>query len=238
MPEGPAAGGGPGGVVPAALKGSGAPTPRTGMFGGGGTGDTSGFGGLVRGLPVVPSTPRPFDAANEPVYASLERAYPQLGDAVERVVIDRGEMTIFVRREALLEVLRTLRDSEELRYELLSSVSGVDYLGIDPTGRRLHSVYHLTSLTYRRRLRVEVSVTDDDPRVPSATPVYPTADWHERETWDMFGIVYEGHPGLTRIMMPDDWNGHPQRKDYPLGGIPVEYKGATVPPPDLRRHYA
>ena len=81
-------------------------------------------------------------------------------------------------------------------------------------------------------------VPDDDPRIPSIVGTYPTNDWHERETWDMFGIVFEGHPGLTRILMPDDWPGHPQRKDYPLGGIPVEYKGATIPAPDQRRSYS
>ena len=73
--------------------------------------------------------------------------------------------------------------------------------------------------------------------VPSVVGIYPAADWHERETYDMFGIVFDGHPHLTRILMPDDWVGHPQRKDYPLGGIPVEYKGAVVPPPDQRRSY-
>ena len=67
--------------------------------------------------------------------------------------------------------------------------------------------------------------------------VYPTNDWHERETYDFFGIIFDGHPALTRIEMPDDWEGHPQRKDYPLGGIPVEYKGAQIPPPDERRAY-
>ena len=87
------------------------------------------------------------------------------------------------------------------------------------------------------RLRVETTAPDEDPHVPSVVPLYPAADWHERETWDMFGIVFDGHPFLTRILMPDDWVGHPQRKDYPLGGIPVEYKGATVPPPDQRRSY-
>jgi NADH-quinone oxidoreductase subunit C len=70
------------------------------------------------------------------------------------------------------------------------------------------------------------------------TSVYPGNDWHERETFDFFGIVFDGHPALTRIEMPDDWPGHPQRKDYPLGGIPVEYKGAQIPPPDERRSYS
>src|SRR5205823_12010332 len=75
----------------------------------------------------------------------------------------------------------------------------------------------------------------DDPHLPSVTSVYPTADWQERETYDMFGIIYDGHANLTRILMPDDWEGFPQRKDYPLGGVPVEYKGAEIPPPDQRR---
>ena len=92
-------------------------------------------------------------------------------------------------------------------------------------------------MTYRRRIRLEASATVEDPHVPSVTGVYPTADWQERETYDMFGIVFDGHPALTRILMPDDWDGHPQRKDYPLGGIPVQYKGATIPPPDERRSY-
>jgi NADH-quinone oxidoreductase subunit C len=214
------------------------PVVRKGMFGVTGSGDTSGYGGLVRPLPIVPTSTRPFDEHNESVYTSLERAFPQLGDAVERVVVQHGEMTIYVRREYLLEVAQTLRDAPELRFELLSSVSGVDYLGVDPTERRLHSVAHLLSMTHRRRVRLEVSVTVEDPHVPSLTSIYPTADWHERETWDFFGIIYDGHHGLTRIMMPDDWEGHPQRKDYPLGGVPVEYKGAEIPPPDERRSYA
>ena len=82
-----------------------------------------------------------------------------------------------------------------------------------------------------------VSAPDTDRHIPSVTSVYPAANWHERETWDFFGIVFDGHPALTRIEMPDDWQGHPQRKDYPLGGIPVEYRGTKVPPPDERRSY-
>ena len=83
-----------------------------------------------------------------------------------------------------------------------------------------------------------MSAPDADPHIPSIVDIYPTNDWHERETWDFFGIIFDGHPALTRIEMPDDWKGHPQRKDYPLGGIPVEYRGAKVPPPDDRRSYA
>ena len=98
-------------------------------------------------------------------------------------------------------------------------------------------VYHLLSLTHNRRIRVEVTAPDADPHIPSVVATYPTADWHERETWDFFGIVFDGHPALTRIEMPDDWPGHPQRKDYPLGGIDVEYKGAVIHPPDIRRSY-
>jgi NADH-quinone oxidoreductase subunit C len=192
--------------------------------------------------------PRWTTSPRQPVEATREAAYTRIADlvgerlpdTVERAVQDRGELTLYVTRDRLLDVLRLLRDHEDLRFELLSSVSGTDYLGHpDLTDdRRLHAVYHLTSLTYRRRIRVEVAVTVDDPHVPSAVPVYPTADWQERETWDFFGIVFDGHPGLTRIEMPDDWDGHPQRKDYPLGGVPVEYKGAQIPPPEDRRAWA
>ena len=162
-------------------------------------------------------------------------AYPAFDDAVTKVVIDRGEMTLHVLPEHLVELCRTLRDDPALRFELCVSVSGgrlPRHAGPAALGGQL------TSMTFRRRIRLETSVPVEDPHVPSITSVYPTADWQERETWDMFGIVYDGHPALTRILMPDDWDGHPQRKDYPLGGVPVEYKGATIPPPDERRNYS
>ena len=93
-------------------------------------------------------------------------------------------------------------------------------------------------MTHNRRIRLEVDLPRRATRTSRrSSSVYPTNDWHERETYDFFGIVFDGHPALTRILMPDDWPGHPQRKDYPLGGIPVEYKGATIPPPDQRRTY-
>ena len=113
---------------------------------------------------------------------------------------------------------------------------GADAIAGD-VGRELHAVYHLLSITHNRRIRLEVVCPDADPHIPSVVGVYPTNDWHEREAFDFFGIVFDGHPALTRIQMPDDWPGHPQRKDYPLGGIPVEYKGATIPAPDQRRSY-
>jgi NADH-quinone oxidoreductase subunit C len=129
-----------------------------------------------------------------------------------------------------------LRDEPSLAFELCLGVSGVH----NPRehGRELHAVYPLLSITHNRRVRLEVSVPDADPHIPSLVAVYPTCDWHERETWDFYGIVFDGHPALTRIEMPDDWKGHPGRKDYPLGGIPVEYRGAEIPPPDERRWYS
>lgn len=210
---------------------------RRDMFGASGIGDTSGFGGLVVRPTQLVSTPKPYGEWFDAATTALETAYPDFSDVVEAVVVHRGELTLHIKRDAIADVCRTLRDDPALRFEMCASVSGVDYLD-DPTGRRLHAVYHLLSMTYRRRIRLEVSVTVEDPHVPSVTEVYPTANWHERETWDFFGIVFDGHPALTRIQMPDDWPGHPQRKDYPLGGVPVEYKGATVPPPDERRSYA
>ena len=212
---------------------------RAGMFGTTGSGDTSGFGGLrLPGYAPAPAE-RPFGGWFDEFADDLAEVLDERGvgrDTVQQITVDRGEITFFVQRERVLDLCRALRDDEGLRFELCSSVSGVDY-GVDVV-QRLHVVYHLTSMTYRRRIRLEVALDVDDPHVPSVVEVYPTADWHERECWDMFGVVFDGHPALTRILMPDDWDGHPQRKDYPLGGIPVEYKGAEIPPPDQRRSYS
>ena len=218
------------------LPGEAAPgVVERGSFGVQGSGDTSGFGGLVRRPWAAPPAERPYGEGFDEVADALMAAFPAFDDAVSRVVIDRGEMTLHVLPEHLVELCRTLRDDPALRFELCVSVSGVDYIG---TPDRLHSVVQLTSMTFRRRIRLETSVPVEDPHIPSITSVYPTADWQERETYDMFGIVFDGHPNLTRILMPDDGDGHPQRKDYPLGGVPVEYKGATIPLPDERRDYS
>jgi NADH-quinone oxidoreductase subunit C len=209
---------------------------RKGMFGVKGTGDTSGFGGLTRTIEFPPASTPPFGGWWDSVYDRIGELVPLHSDVITKVVIHRGEITFHVARERLAELVRHLRDDAYLRFEFCSSVSGVHYPA--DTGRELHAVYHLQSMTHNRRIRLEVSAPDDDPHIPSVVSTYPTADWHERETYDMFGIVFDGHPALTRILMPDDWPGHPQRKDYPLGGIPVEYKGARVPPPEERRAYS
>ncbi|MCW2495482.1 NADH-quinone oxidoreductase subunit C [Jatrophihabitans sp.] len=211
---------------------------KHGMFGVAGSGDTSGFGGLVRDKWVAPAAARPYGSYFDELVDNLQIVYPEFDAAVTKIVVDRDELTLEIKREHLLGIAGALRNDQSLRFELLSSVSGVDYFDANqPESARLHSVYHLTSMTYRRRIRLEVALTVSDPHVPSLTKLYPTADWQERETWDLFGIIYDGHPALTRILMPDDWDGHPQRKDYPLGGIHVQYKGATIPPPDERRVY-
>jgi NADH-quinone oxidoreductase subunit C len=215
------------------------PVERTGMFGTTTTGDTSGYGRLRVRRPPPLSTQPPygsyFDTIADALGSALETTGTGFSDAIERVVVDRGELTFYVRRERLPEVAGKLLNDPALRFELCTGVSGVHYP--DDTGRELHAVYHMVSITHNRRVRLEVSAPDADPHIPSIVSVYPGNNWHERETWDFFGIIFDGHPALTRIQMPDDWKGHPQRKDYPLGGIPVEYRGATVPPPDERRSY-
>lgn len=201
--------------VPAATGEVRAVGERQGMFGVSGTGDTSGYGGLVRPVVLPGPAQRPYGGWFDAVADSLD-------PLIESVVIHRGEITFHVSRDNLLEVVTLLRDDPALRFELCAGVSGVHYPGDE--GRELHAVYSFLSMTYNRRIRVEVSVPDADPHLPSICSVYPAADWHERETYDMFGMVFDGHPGLTRILMPDDWEGHPLRKDFAVGRIPVQFK--------------
>ncbi|MGW7352225.1 NADH-quinone oxidoreductase subunit C [Streptomyces sp. NPDC054784] len=218
---------------------------RRGMFGAKAGGDTSGFGGLVRTVRLPGGTQRPYGPGPEAgwfdeVADELEGALDEQGllpeNVITKTVVDRGELTFHIEREHLPRVARTLRDDPALRFEYCAGVSAVHFP--EDRGRELHAVYHLRSLTHNRLIRLEVTVPDADPHIPSIVEVYPTNDWHEREAYDFFGLIFDGHPALTRIMMPDDWQGFPQRKDYPLGGIPVEYKGAQIPAPDQRRSYS
>lgn len=207
-------------------------TRREGMFT-----NTSGFGGLVTQAFLPGETPRPygewFDAAVDVLEELITADGLAVRDVIEKVVVDRGELTIFIVRDHIARVAKYLRDDPDLRFEMCLGTNGVHYPA--DKGRELHAIYPLMSITYNRMIRLEVTCPDADPHIPSIVSVYPANDWQERETWDLIGIIFDGHPSLTRTAMPDDWVGHPQRKDYPLGGVPVEYKGATVPPADTRR---
>ena len=203
------------------------------------SGDTSGFGGLVTTIQQTQSAQRPYGSYFDSVADSLEIALKEQNisfeQAIERVVIQADQLTFMLKKEYLLIVAQTLRDDANLRFEMCMGVTGVHWP--KEKDRELHAIFPLVSITHNRRVLLEVVTADSNPHIPSLTTLYPSNNWHERETYDFFGIIFDGHPALTRIEMPDDWVGHPQRKDYPLGGIPVEYKGAVIPAPDNRRNY-
>jgi NADH-quinone oxidoreductase subunit C len=147
------------------------------------------------------------------------------------VLVARDEVTAIVGRADLLDALAWLRDQPDLRLAFLSSVTATDHPGADP---RIWVVYELRSIELHHRVRVKVGLPGDDLHVPSVTPTFPTADWQEREAYDFYGVVFDGHPDLSRILLPDDWEGFPLRKDAPLGGVRTRYHGAFVPPVDER----
>jgi NADH-quinone oxidoreductase subunit C len=135
--------------------------------------------------------------------------------AVAEVISFRGETTVVVPGEHLRRAAEFLSTEPSLRFSFLSDITTVDRFPIEP---RFEVNYHLVSLDRRDRLRLKVRVSGGDPVVPSVIPVWPTANWHERENFDLFGIRFAGHPDLRRILMPDDWEGYPLRKDYPVEG--------------------
>ncbi len=136
--------------------------------------------------------------------------------AVEDSQTFRGEQTLWVRRERLRNVCEFLRDAPGLSFKYLSDVTALDHFPSEP---RFETVYHLISLESFTRLRLKVRIPGDAPRVDSLVPVWPGANAFEREVFDLFGIHFEGHPDLRRIVLPDDWEGHPLRKDYPTEGF-------------------
>jgi NADH-quinone oxidoreductase subunit C len=186
---------------------------------------------------------------------SLEVLEARLAEHFDGLSFDlqHGELTVFAQPQQLVELLTFCRDDEQLSCEMLSDLAGVHWPAGDHVVERQVSTtgwpeyrvsrergvievdYVLRSITRNHRLRVSVGTDDTDPRLPSVVGVYPTANYHEREVYDFFGVEFEGHPNLQRILMPDDWLGHPHRKDYPLGGVDVEYKNDKfIPPPDER----
>jgi NADH-quinone oxidoreductase subunit C len=160
----------------------------------------------------------------------------QLAEAVRGrwpdAMLAREEVALVVDREEVLPTLAQLRDDEALAFDLFLGVTAVDWPNADP---RYWLDYELYSTAHRHRIRVKVGLAADDAHVPSVTPEWPAADWHERETFDFFGVVFDGHPDLRRIMLPEGWEGHPLRKTEELGGVNTRYKhDAFIPPPDRR----
>lgn len=150
----------------------------------------------------------------------LERLTSALPEAVLGSAEFRGDLSVMVRPDAIVEVARFLRDDPQLGYTYLENLCGVDYLGRTP---RFEVVYHLIAPKHRHRVCLKVGLSERDLRVPTLTALWSAANYQEREAFDMFGIIFEGHPSLERILMPDDWQGHPQRKDVPLGGEEVAF---------------
>jgi NADH-quinone oxidoreductase subunit C len=157
----------------------------------------------------------------------------RLRERFPEVLEARGEVTVTVAPEELLVALAYLRDQQDLRFASLSDVTCSDWPGQDP---RFWLAYHVLSMEHRHRVRLKTGLppSPDPPHAPSVTGMFPTANWMEREAFDFYGIVFDGHPDLRRIEMPEDWIGHPLRKDHPLAGVNTRYKGAFIPPPDQR----
>jgi NADH-quinone oxidoreductase subunit C len=145
----------------------------------------------------------------------------------------RGEASLVVESAHIVAVSQALRD--EFQFEMLSAMTAVDYWPQETP--RFHLVYQFLSLEHNVRLAARLPLDGNAPLALSITGVYPNANWHERETWDMFGIRFEGHPDLRRILMPADWEGHPLRKDYPLGYEEVQFS-FNYDEIDARKPYA
>jgi NADH-quinone oxidoreductase subunit C len=171
-------------------------------------------------------------AEGDPENEGAEEAAPEV-ELVHGAPVSssRGQAVLHPSREQLLDVVRALRDDG---YVQCVDLAVVDYLthpgrplppGVEP--ERFEVVVSLLDLDRKRRLRLRVQVPGDEPRCPSLFSIHPGTEGPEREGYDMFGIIFDGHPGLTRILMPDDWIGHPLRKDYSIGAIPVQFKGAS-----------
>jgi NADH-quinone oxidoreductase subunit C len=150
-----------------------------------------------------------------PDQEALEEIAEGLGDGVLGTVHFREKAMLLVAPELVPDALALLRDRG---FTFLASVHGVDYFPEEP---RLGVHYELLDMRAVDRITVKTRVHTEDPHVPSVTPQWPTADHQEREVYDMFGVVFDDHPDLRRILMPDDYEGHPQRRDFPIGGEPV-----------------
>lgn len=152
-----------------------------------------------------------------------KRIKERFADEVLDVREFRGQVSVTVRKNRILEISRFLHDDPDLFLDYPLDVCGVDYLG--KKEMRFEVVYHLYSIRHRHMIRLKAEVSEGDPSIDSVMPVWVGVNWHEREVYDMYGIVFRGHPDLRRVLMPEDWEGHPLRKDYPVSGPAQEWPG-------------
>ena len=152
------------------------------------------------------------DLEQNPIIAGIRAQRPE---AIVELVTFRGELTIVIRGEFLLPVAHFLLMEPGLAFTYLSDITGLDHFPIEP---RFELNYHLLSLSRRQAIRLQIRLMGKDAVIESVVPIWPTANWHEREIYDLLGIRFEGHPDLRRILMPEDWEGYPLRKDYPVEG--------------------
>ncbi|MDA8098461.1 MAG: NADH-quinone oxidoreductase subunit C [Nitrospiraceae bacterium] len=152
----------------------------------------------------------------EQIAKMIEEKFP---GEVTGTVSHAGQIGVMVKPERIRDICRFLHDDPALRMDHLADVTAVDYSSYPADkGPRFEVVYNMISTSFRHRIRLKARVSGDNPRIDTVTPVWATANWHERETYDLMGIVFNGHPDLRRILLPEDWVGHPLRKEYPLKG--------------------
>ena len=168
--------------------------------------------------------PAEWTDLNPDDYAALGVLQAEFAGEIVKTRLFRGEQTIIVKKERIVDICRTLRDHADTQFNYLSDMTAVDNLQHIKDGDiRFEVVYNLYSLATFERVRIKALVDEDDPAIDTVESVWPAANWNEREIYDMFGISFNNHSDLRRILMPDDWIGHPLRKDYPIGGEEVEF---------------
>jgi NADH-quinone oxidoreductase subunit C len=155
-------------------------------------------------------------ATRYPRYADASLIRAKFTDTIEEIIEAASEITVVAKREALLEFMTWLRDEPTLRFDYLSDISGLD-LG-EFASPRFAVAYHIYSFAHNHRLRVKVLLEEDDARLPTMWNLWKSSNWLEREVYDMFGVTFDGHPNLRRILTPADYEGHPLRKDFPIKG--------------------
>lgn len=178
---------------------------------------------------ITPAEPFAASEAHAAIHAAAGEAVAELiGEGLIATVAFRDETTLVVERERIRDILMLLRERADLGFDRLSDLSAIDYLDAPALIGAHHEarfavVYHLMSRRTLARLRVRAMVPEDDPWITSVTDLFPMANWPEREVFDLMGITFAGHPDLKRLLLPDDWDGNPLRKDYPIGAEEIQF---------------